>query len=827
MEAPLWLLDEYEWGPLDQVAIYTDSTLAGRQSSGDWRIRPDSANALLGRTANLLWRALSPECLAQERGSELKVTAQWVRAHCGERHNERVDQLAKDAANDVPCASIRTSNTADRIEAARVRAAREEARPVRCIPGTAQAHYDICKQALQQTIIDIKPFIPRAAPRRLHIDATCLRIIDARKTAASAGDNGTVSLLCTELKRACRHAKAEFLKSLQSPLDWKGVHRLKPFSPTQCKMSNEAGVSVSTAVRAETIATHFAQRQWHSEPLPVMPDRPPIFPPATMRLSLFTPAELRAALRTLKPRKASGLDGISNEFIGAIIATPAGFSLVLSICNDCWTREVCPDDWAIQRIVALYKGRGPCDKPVSYRPIALINTLSKLLSKLLEARLRIGLHGRISDSQFGFQAGMSVDDAAFRLLRAVDLAEGQRSLPLHAVLLDWNKFYDRVHKEPLVCALRRLGVPDKVCRLLSAMYKHMRFLIRDLFGVSSIMDKAEGLPQGDPLSCLISIGLLTVVMFDAEARWHEACREQNISDDIRTFRELGFHLAQFCDDANLLNTSCRCVELHLHAIQTEGSFYGISLNLDKCHHIRLGAARHDPELSRLCIHDFNGVALPRPISAKTLGFEIGGATSVARTVRQRGGQATAALRQFAPIWNSTLPTRTKIARAYALIISKFLWGIHLLALLDTDFAYLDYVGARILRRILGLTAAYQSRISHADVFARAQRIWPPADPPSRMIKRKQFALLGHILRKPPRHPDRLLIFEPGTDLRPRGLEHRRVGRPRKRWTEDLLQAAVDYTARSHASLLNLAQDRTSWYCLTECLCALVGPAHHS
>ena len=82
---------------------------------------------------------------------------------------------------------------------------------------------------------------------------------------------------------------------------------------------------------------------------------------------------------------------------------------------------------------------------------------------------------------------------------------------------------------------------------------------------------------------------------------------------------------------------------------------------------------------------------------------------------------------------------------------------------------------RCLRRSLGISAAFISRVSNAAVRDRAH-----AELLQCRVRRNQMKLLGHILRRPYDHPERLCIFEPNDDLEPRTAPDavRRSGPPR-------------------------------------------------
>ena len=74
-------------------------------------------------------------------------------------------------------------------------------------------------------------------------------------------------------------------------------------------------------------------------------------------------------------------------------------------------------------------------------------------------------------------------------------------------------------------------------------------------------------------------------------------------------------------------------------------------------------------------------------------------------------------------------------------------------------------------------------------------------------------LLGHILRRPYDHPDRLCIFEPNDDLEPRtGPDAvRRVGRPRTLWTETIIPTIERLLNRPRTQIHHLAKKRQHWY----------------
>ena len=421
------------------------------------------------------------------------------------------------------------------------------------------------------------------------------------------------------------------------------------------------------------------------------------------------------------------------------------------------------------------------------------------------------MHDRVSKWQDGFQKNMSVDSAIFGILRIIEMSENHRDFPLYLLLLDWQQAYDRIHPDRLIIALRRLGMQEKYIRVVESLYADMRFIVRDQFGKSKEEAQRTGLRQGDPLSCFLFILLLSVIMHDAQEAWEEECTRRGLR-----WREVvdavGRPYVTYADDTNLLATVPRVLQIMLHAVQREALSYGLRLNIKKTYLIRVGGAR----LARApALRDLEGRTVPVVEAERTLGFDLGPGVTTSSVVAARGRTMTSRMHQYKIIWQSDLPVKKKVEKYKALVLSKAVWGLHLLPLTESNLAHLEYMHCRSLRRILKLKAAYYSRISNAEVRKRAK-----CSTVMQMVRRKQLALLGHVLRRPFHDPDRLACFEPDASCTPRRPEncHVRVGAPRKTWFKSLLPLFTQ-NGIPQATLHSRAQDRSGWYELSERLCA--------
>ncbi|GBP89980.1 Probable RNA-directed DNA polymerase from transposon BS [Eumeta japonica] len=158
-------------------------------------------------------------------------------------------------------------------------------------------------------------------------------------------------------------------------------------------------------------------------------------------------SEVQLLVRSLKTRKAPGLDGVSNK---AIKCFPQQLlSLLVAIFNACLQNCYFPPAWKEAEVIGIHKPGKPRDLPASYRPISLLSGLAKLFERVLKTRLSKHLFGKglIIDEQFGFRPAHSCPQQVLRLVEYV--TEGFKSKQ--------KKPHERTHSTR---RLIRAGVPQ-------------------------------------------------------------------------------------------------------------------------------------------------------------------------------------------------------------------------------------------------------------------------------------------------------------------------------------------------------------------------------
>ena len=105
----------------------------------------------------------------------------------------------------------------------------------------------------------------------------------------------------------------------------------------------------------------------------------------------------------------------------------------------------------------------------NYRPIALLQTIYKLIAAMVKNRLVDALETWISKTQYGFRPKRSTAQAIFIARRLMDIAERQGS-NMAMVLLDWEKAFDKIAQDKLLQVLRRLRFPKQTYALIANIY---------------------------------------------------------------------------------------------------------------------------------------------------------------------------------------------------------------------------------------------------------------------------------------------------------------------------------------------------------------------
>ena len=118
-------------------------------------------------------------------------------------------------------------------------------------------------------------------------------------------------------------------------------------------------------------------------------------------------SEIKWTLRTITMNKASGGDGIPVELFQ--IRKDDAVKVLHSICQQIWKIQQWPQDWKKSVFIPIPK-KSVAKECSNYRTIALIFHSSKVMLKILQARLQQYMNCELPNVQAGFRKGRATRD---------------------------------------------------------------------------------------------------------------------------------------------------------------------------------------------------------------------------------------------------------------------------------------------------------------------------------------------------------------------------------------------------------------------------------
>ena len=112
--------------------------------------------------------------------------------------------------------------------------------------------------------------------------------------------------------------------------------------------------------------------------------------------------EVKWSLGSITMNKASGGDGIPVELFQ--ILKDDAVKVLHSICQQIWKTQQWPQDWKTSAFIPIPK-KGNAKECSNYHTIALISHASKVMLKILQARLQQYVNHELPDAQAGFRKG--------------------------------------------------------------------------------------------------------------------------------------------------------------------------------------------------------------------------------------------------------------------------------------------------------------------------------------------------------------------------------------------------------------------------------------
>ena len=184
-------------------------------------------------------------------------------------------------------------------------------------------------------------------------------------------------------------------------------------------------------------------------------------------------SKVKWALGSITMNKASGGDGIPVELFQFLRDDP--LKVLHSICQQIWKTQQRPQDWKSAVFIPIPK-KGNAKECSNYRTIALISHASKVMLKILQARLQQYVKCKLSDVQAGFRKGRGTRGQIATIHWIITKA-GELQKNIYC-FINYAKAFDFVDYNKLWKILQKIGIPDHLTCLLRNQYAGREATVR-------------------------------------------------------------------------------------------------------------------------------------------------------------------------------------------------------------------------------------------------------------------------------------------------------------------------------------------------------------
>ena len=162
------------------------------------------------------------------------------------------------------------------------------------------------------------------------------------------------------------------------------------------------------------------------------------------------------------PRQGDGItsDGIPVELFH--ILKDEALKVLHSICQQVWKTQQWSQDWKRSVFIPISK-KGNAKECSNYHTIALISHASKVMLKILQARLQQYMNHELPDVQAVLE---KAEETEIKLPASAESLKKQEHSRKNICFIDYAKAFDCVDHNKLWRILQEMGIPDHLTCLL-------------------------------------------------------------------------------------------------------------------------------------------------------------------------------------------------------------------------------------------------------------------------------------------------------------------------------------------------------------------------
>ena len=282
---------------------------------------------------------------------------------------------------------------------------------------------------------------------------------------------------------------------------------------------------------------------------------------------LITHNDIRSAIKTLNQNSAPGLDGFTPCLY---ISFPSLIPILCQTFNNSFLRK----QLTYSQFLALIKLIPKTPKPKSikdWRPISLLNTDYKILSKIISYRLKPILNSVISPEQQCGLPNRQIYNNHLNILSAINYSKDLNQ-PLAILQIDFYKAFNTISHEYIISTASKLGIPDTLLKWIKIFLYNLTAQLNLNGSLSDLIPIRCGIRQGCPLSMLlflIGIEPLTKKILSSS-------KIQGISIGSSSLK-----VSHYADDLTLFISSPQSLSAICEILEQFSLYSGLKINQSK------------------------------------------------------------------------------------------------------------------------------------------------------------------------------------------------------------------------------------------------------
>ena len=201
---------------------------------------------------------------------------------------------------------------------------------------------------------------------------------------------------------------------------------------------------------------------------------------------------------------------------------------LLQIFNHFWNNGL-PQQMKESTIIAIHKQNKIKTCTSSFRPISLTNSLSKIMERMVNNRLKAYLekYHLIDPTQSGFRKGFSTYDGLARLEDHIRQNQKIKHQTL-ALFVDISQAFDSVNHKALICKIQQLGLTGNILNYIKQFVENRSVKVQYKGHYSSNYTTKLGVPQGSVISPVLFLIIIDDLLKDAPYY----CQNSKFADDV-------------------------------------------------------------------------------------------------------------------------------------------------------------------------------------------------------------------------------------------------------------------------------------------------------